>query len=149
MSNDFEGVVSEASKDIWNIVIDLLDKKVDFDTILRILEVKRSDLKELQHAMYGDAERIAIKLAIDAHELNLTAGIIEEKTGVDRSEFIKYMIEEGNSHNKVGENCYAGDKRNKPVTARKITRFPNDYESELSKENKQIVELLRQHKQQE
>jgi len=147
MSNDFEGVVKEASKDIWKIVINLLDKKVDFDTILRILAVKRSDLKELQHAMYGDVERIAIKLAIDAHELNLTAEIIEEKTGVDRSEFIKYMTEEGNSHNKVGKDCYAGDKRTELVSARKITRFPDDYESELSKENKQVVELLRQHRQ--
>jgi hypothetical protein len=94
-NHDFEDIVREASREIWGIVIGLLTKKVDFDTILRILAVKRSDLEEIQKAINGEEKRIAVNLAIslamDAHELNLTANIIEEKTGVDRSEFIKYM----------------------------------------------------------
>ncbi|MFD1173924.1 hypothetical protein [Oceanobacillus picturae] len=143
MSNDFEAVVGEASKDIWNIVLDLLHKEVNFETILRIPDDKRKELEELQHSTYGDSERIAVNFAKDALKLNLTTDIIEEKTGVDRSSFIRYMKEEGDSRNKVEPDCNARDKRKKK--AGKITTL-NYNESDLAKENKKIIDLLSKYK---
>ncbi|WP_430789152.1 hypothetical protein VBD025_02910 [Virgibacillus flavescens] len=94
-NQDFEDIVKKARKKVWNIVISLLDNKVDIYTIIGILAVERNDLEELQGGKYEVAKRIAINLAEEAHELNLTAKTIEEKTGVRQSEFIKFMKEEG------------------------------------------------------
>lgn len=96
MSNNhyFEDVVKKARGEVWEIINDLLAKKVDIDTILCILKIQRKDLEEVQEAKKNEAKHIAISLAKDAHELKLTAKTIEEKTGVNKSEFIRYISKE-------------------------------------------------------
>lgn len=145
MSNnqDFKEIVKEARQEFWNIIIYLLNRDIDINTILSVLSVSRWEIEELQSAKGGEARRIAINLAKDAYELNLTAKDIEKTTGVNKFEFINYMEEEVeiDREYKKADN---GEKKNKPmIKARRITKLPDDYKSPLSKENERILKLLR------
>jgi hypothetical protein len=142
-TQDLEIIIREARQKVWDIIIHLINNNVDMNTIIFVLNVSRWEIEELKSAKDDEAKRIAINLAKDAQELNLTAKDIEQTTRVDRVEFIKYMEEavEINSENKKDDLC---EKKNKPmIKARRITKLPDNYRSPLSKENERLLKLLR------
>lgn len=150
MSNlhNFEEVVRKARADIWGIIINLFSKNIDIDTVIHILSFDKEELEELEETIQGKntdvARNIAISLAKDANELNLTAPIIEEKTGVAQSEFINFMNQNVGGidiRKQAKENV--GIKAKNRVRARGITKLPESYKSELSKENERAIKLLR------
>ncbi|GAA0500637.1 hypothetical protein GCM10008986_29950 [Salinibacillus aidingensis] len=53
MSNkqDFEGITKEAKQEIWKIIISLLTKKVDIDTIFSVLTFNREELEDVKRTM--------------------------------------------------------------------------------------------------
>lgn len=147
MSNkqDFEGITKEAKQEIWKIIISLLTKKVDIDTIFSVLTFNREELEDVKRTMQEDPKRIAINLAKDAHMHNLTPEYIEKTTGVESSVFIKYMKEEVVERN---NGQLGGGKAKNKIKPRikprgKTTRLPDDYKSPISKENERLLKLLR------
>ncbi|MFD1349491.1 hypothetical protein [Oceanobacillus caeni] len=141
---DFDGIVKEARQEFWNIIIHLLEKDIDINTILSVLTINRWELEELKSAKDDEATKIAIRLAKEAHRLNLTIKDIEKTTGIKRMKFIGFMKEDvRESESVVLNDCKAKEKSNNPKNMRKSTRLPDDFETPLSKENMNLLKMLR------
>jgi hypothetical protein len=121
-------------------------------TFLVIIEFDNSEYRLLDMRRFLHNEEGLMTELINDVELFMTAcldkiaGTIRWENGVDFDPEILFK-------NSVALNEFVEkdsgktEKRNKTKpTARKFTRLPNDYESELSKENKRLIKLLRQHK---
>jgi len=141
---DFDVIIKEARQEFWNIIIHLLEKDIDINTILSVLTINRWELEELKSAKDDEATKIAIRLAKEAHRLNLTVKDIEKTTDINRMKFIGFMKEDVRELDGMELNdCKAKEKSNNPENMRKSTRLPDDYEPPLSKENMNLLKMLR------
>jgi hypothetical protein len=92
---DYFEVIRRARRDVWEIVIDLLQKNIEIDMILHVLMVKQEDIEEVRSVLLDIEETVSLKVAIslakDATSLGLSVLTIEEKTGIHSSMFVEYL----------------------------------------------------------
>ncbi|WP_071396623.1 DUF2442 domain-containing protein [Bacillus tuaregi] len=116
---------------------------------LLIMEFDDSEYRILNMQRFLQNEEGLLKDLINDSELFMTAdldniaGTIRWSNGVD---FDPEILEENSVplDELINKDCEKDKRERKKTTPRKVTRLPDDYKSELSKQNEWLIKLLNQ-----